>query len=239
MKVYEYNEIQGYNNVDEIMREKTIVFGSINEGKIVKIFYKNSLCSRDVFEINISYFDNGKKCRNKDFPSIMFYDKNFKLSQEVYLNDNDKVSRENGPAWIFYRPDETVEVEKWYRDGRLHREEGKPAIVRYNNKGGIYKEVFYSNGSKNNSFGAAEVYYNKDGSIDREMYFKNGKSVYAKVILDKIKKVKDGSISKSINRMSNIETINDYEKIAEYFNKNDVIELIKARKVILTLQGKI
>ena len=42
MKVYEYNEIQGYNNVDEIMREKTIVFGSINEGKIVKIFYKNS-----------------------------------------------------------------------------------------------------------------------------------------------------------------------------------------------------
>ena len=71
------------------------------------------------------------------------------------------------------------------------------------------------------------------------MYFKNGKSVYAKVILDKIKKVKDGSISKSINRMSNIETINDYEKIAEHLNKNDVIELIKARKVILTLQGKI
>ena len=43
MKVYEYSEVQGYNNIDEIMREKTIVFGSINEGKIVKIFYKNSL----------------------------------------------------------------------------------------------------------------------------------------------------------------------------------------------------
>ena len=55
MKVYEYSEVRGYNNVDEIMREKTIVFGSINEGKIIKIFYKNSLCSRDIFEINISY----------------------------------------------------------------------------------------------------------------------------------------------------------------------------------------
>ena len=35
MKVYEYSEVQGYNNIDEIMREKTIVFGSINEGRIV------------------------------------------------------------------------------------------------------------------------------------------------------------------------------------------------------------
>ena len=61
MKKYKYSEIENYNNIGEIIKEKTVSFGSINEGKVVQITYTETFLSRDVFRVQIMFFKDGKR----------------------------------------------------------------------------------------------------------------------------------------------------------------------------------
>ena len=239
MKKYKYSEIENYDNIGEIIKEKTVSFGSINEGKVVQITYTETFLSRDAFRVQIMFFKDGKRIENNDYPGAMFFDKDLKLSKKYYFDKDGKFSRKNGPAVIHYRKNGDIEVEKWFNHGKLHREEGKPAVIAYDDNNIVRKEIFYVNGKRTNLFGPSEIYYDEYGKSIKKMYFKYGKSVSADTILNKIRKVTSGNFEKSINRLSNIKTIEEYEKIAKYFKKDDVLMLIESKKIMLKLEGKI
>jgi antitoxin component YwqK of YwqJK toxin-antitoxin module len=67
--------------------------------------------------------------------------------REVYLNENNKMHREDGPAEIMYYSNRQVCSEKYYIEGRLHRIDG-PAYIGYSGNGIVEVEEYFLNGIK-------------------------------------------------------------------------------------------
>lgn len=96
------------------------------------------------------FWIHGKRRLDRSSLVIMRKDPYTKQS-EIYLNQSNKVHREDGPATVEYYVDGSICTETYNQDDRLHRLDG-PAWISYSETGKIYYKYYYFNGAMKPSY---------------------------------------------------------------------------------------
>lgn len=101
------------------------------------------------------------------------------LMQEVWYENENRISRKDAPARIRYYRGE-IDSEEWYENGEPHRENNEPAKTYYLSPDKIISQEWYKHGKRHRLHGPAKVVYDRNQNVIEERYFFNGNEYFTK-----------------------------------------------------------
>lgn len=78
---------------------------------------------------------------------IRFYD-NGQVRNEVYCKSGKKHREGDKPSEVWYHDNGQVECERYFKNGKLHRDGDKPAHIEYHEDGQLECQYYFNNGKE-------------------------------------------------------------------------------------------
>lgn len=92
----------------------------------------------------MSYLDNRDRLHREDGPAFLFYTKSGALTRETYYVDG-HYHRIGGPSVLWYYENGSIRYESYHKKGVAHREDG-PACIEYCKYGGVISAGYWLEG---------------------------------------------------------------------------------------------
>lgn len=148
------NDERTYHVEEELWFRNGKLYREDNPARIC--YYENRIENFDNSEnkhMEEWYEQAGKLSRKKDLPTRIIYNPSIRsglcgtIRCELWLNENNKLSRSDLPASIQYYDNykNKIQCERWYVNGKSERKDDLPAVIIYDQNGVKMVEKWFKN----------------------------------------------------------------------------------------------